>query len=216
MTTPGDYTQQLYAYLQAWRQLLESAAALAAAMPVPGMMPGLPSMPPAAAPPSAAADPSQQLFAHLQAWRQYLEQAVGAAGTAPARPQDPAATAPAKPSSPRPTVPVPPDDAGAGRTGVHSSSDSAGTPPPPERLQQRAPKNPFGGQLPFGAQARPDGERQAAVVARGNQIPRPPALEFGGQIVPLMNRLDRGAATAPAAAVGALFKGLVQRTPGVE
>lgn len=217
MTTPGDYTQQLFAYLQAWRQLLESAAALAAAMPVPGMVPGLPPIPTPAAPPpfGAPSDPSQQLFAHLQAWRQYLEQTVGAAGTAPAHPPDSAAAAPAPPSSPRPTEPVPPDDANAGRSGAHSSSSSSASPPSGFAMQLRPPRNPFGGQITDDLTAA-GVQRQAAVVARGNQIPRPPALEFGQRVASPAKRLDPGAAAAPAATVAALFKGLVERTPGVE
>ncbi len=211
MTTPGDYPQQLYAYLQAWRQLLESAAALAAAMPLPGVVPGLPVMPAPAAPPqfAAPADPTQQLFAHLQAWRQYLEQTVGAAGTAPGPVTPPE---PAQPAAP-----------GGSTTGAQSSSSSSVPPPQAPKAQPRFPKDPFGGQLPFGnavrpdvdrqAAVRPEMDRQAAVVARGQQIPRPPALEFGGQIVPLMNRVD---AAAPTATAAALFKGLVDRTPGLE
>lgn len=219
MTTPGDYTQQLYAYLQAWRQLLESAAALATAMPLPGVVPGLPAMPAPAAPPqfAAPADPTQQLFAHLQAWRQYLEQTVGAAGTAPGpvTPPEPTVTAQAT-ASPRPTEPVAPADPGGSRTGAQSSSSSSVPPPQAPKAQPRFPKDPFGGQLPFGNAVRPDVDRQAAVVARGQQMARPPALEFGGQIVPLINRVDSGAAAVPTSSVAALFKGLADRTPGLE
>ncbi len=93
-TSPLDYNQQLLAYLQAWRQLLEQSMTMAgtpfavapSAMPAvpPGMpfMPPMPPMPPAApvppVPPSPA-DYTQQLFGYLQAWRQYLEQVTGAA-----------------------------------------------------------------------------------------------------------------------------------------
>jgi hypothetical protein len=58
--------------------------------------------------------------------------------------------------------------------------------------------------------------RQAAVVARGNQIPRPPALEFGQQITPLMNRVDADAGALPTATVTALFRGLEERAQRLE
>lgn len=97
MPTP-DYNQQLLAYLQTWRQLLEQWAAMGAALPFPtgpSVMPGAPAggqfmpppmpfppptvpfmqqMPPTAPVPPAPADYAQHLFSYLQAWRQYLEQ----------------------------------------------------------------------------------------------------------------------------------------------
>lgn len=91
MSAPSpDYYQQMLAYLQVWRELLERSAAMTAGlapnlsfMPpgMPGMpgLPGMPPMPPAAAVvPPAPADYTQQLFGYLQAWRQYLEQMAGA------------------------------------------------------------------------------------------------------------------------------------------
>lgn len=237
MTMPADYSQQLQAYLQAWRQLLESAAALAAAMPLPGMVPGLPTMPPttATAPAfPAPADHTQQLFGYLQAWRQYLEQTVGAANASSGGPRDETTTAHAD-RPPRPTEPVPPKDPGANRAGSGESSGSTGPKLPPRR-QDRGPRNPFGGQLPTEGALRapidrrpvaPGNEdysvevpsihdRQAAAVARGQQIPRPPALEFGQQITPLRGRVDPGSTPLPAKTFGGLFKGLTERTPGIE
>jgi hypothetical protein len=106
MPTTG-FNQQLLAYLQTWRQLLEQWTAMAAGSPFPTVpfmpptppaggqfmpptapftpftpfMPFMPPMPPTApvSPvPPAPADYTQQLFSYLQAWRQYLEQATGA------------------------------------------------------------------------------------------------------------------------------------------
>ncbi|MGO9153217.1 MAG: hypothetical protein ACLP9N_08795 [Mycobacterium sp.] len=109
-----DYNQQMFAYVQAWRQFLEQWAAM---MPFPSrpappvwptgpfmpaagqfMAPFMPTMPPlgpqpptAAAPPTtmgppAPADYTQQLFGYLQAWRQYLEQMTGACPGSPQAP----------------------------------------------------------------------------------------------------------------------------------
>ncbi len=98
MTSPIDYNQHLLAYLQAWRQLLESSAAMTAGLPMastPSGMPPAPPMPfmPPMAPPGTsplgmapATDYTQQLFGYLQAWRQYLEQAVGTAQAQAASP----------------------------------------------------------------------------------------------------------------------------------
>ena len=129
-----DYNNQMLAYLQIWRDILEKAAtattALAANMAftppgmpftppgmpfaapgMPGMagmvpmIPGIPPMPPA---PSLAApapgDYAQQLFSYLQAWRQYLEQFAGVS-----------------PGSPQPST----AQAGNG-AGVYTTNDSAG------------------------------------------------------------------------------------------
>jgi hypothetical protein len=123
-----DYSPQMFAYLQAWRQFLEQWAAMMALPrpPAPSMYPSAPFMPPtapfmppmppfmaptAAAPappptaqPPAPGDYTQQLFGYLQAWREYLEQATG---TCPGSPQAPTAqpsgksgTADGKASSP--------------------------------------------------------------------------------------------------------------------
>ncbi|WP_369829105.1 hypothetical protein [Mycobacterium sp. 852002-50816_SCH5313054-b] len=119
-----DYSQQMLAYLQGWRQLLEQWTAIAAAssfmnapyaMPsaMPSAPPGMPFMPPSApfmppmpptaqvAPaPPAPADYTQQLFAYLQAWRQYLEQTTGATpGSAQAPPEQQPTAQPADTSA---------------------------------------------------------------------------------------------------------------------
>jgi uncharacterized protein with NAD-binding domain and iron-sulfur cluster len=65
---PFDPNQQLLAYLQAVRQLLEQWTAMAAAPPATGIAQPMP----------APADYTQQLFGSLQAWRQHLENAVHA------------------------------------------------------------------------------------------------------------------------------------------
>jgi len=102
MFTPTtDYNQQLLAYLQTWRELLERWTTMAAGLPsptapsatpfmppmpptppmvpfAPPMVPFAPPMPPSAPVPPAPADYTQQLFSYLQAWRQYLEQMAGA------------------------------------------------------------------------------------------------------------------------------------------
>ena len=85
-----DYNQQMFAYLQAWQQLLQQWMTMATALPsvvapsvmppmppIPQMSPALPFMPPT--PPNVPTSPpptdyTQQLFSSLQAWRQYLEQ----------------------------------------------------------------------------------------------------------------------------------------------
>lgn len=84
---PFDPNQQMLAYLQFWRQLLEQWVAMATAFPpqaMPYPMPGAPAA--SGTPPTPApADYTQQLFGYLQSWRQNLEQAAAAA--APATPQ---------------------------------------------------------------------------------------------------------------------------------
>jgi hypothetical protein len=108
MSMPSsDYSQQILAYLEVWREILQqsttAAAGLAPMLPtgmpfmppmppmptgVPGM-PGMPPMPPAGpVVPPAPADYAQQLFSYLQAWRHYLEQMAGAT---PASAQPPSA-----------------------------------------------------------------------------------------------------------------------------
>ena len=142
MPTP-DYNQQLLAYLQTWRQLLDQWAAMGAALPfptAPSVMPGAPAagqfmpppmgfMPPAVpfmpqmpptAPvppmPPAPADYAQQLFSYLQAWRHYLEQMTCARPGPPqaAAAQPPAAQPPAAQGANAPDVGPPNDSGGYG------------------------------------------------------------------------------------------------------
>lgn len=107
---PTDYNQQLLAYLQVWRQLLEQTMALTPGVPMP-TVPVMPTMPAAPAPsPPAPADYTQQLFGYLQAWRRYLEQTAGRPPTPPVPPVPPASAASAQPQ-PQSTAPTPPQPA---------------------------------------------------------------------------------------------------------
>jgi hypothetical protein len=135
MTTPTDYTQQLLAYLQAWRRYLEQTMGTTAtappvpaaswAMPATAAAPLAPPMPPPAAglpmttPPT---DYTQQLLAYLQAWRQYLEQAMG----------------PAAPAQPYPTTPSP----AATTTVAPPPATPATTPPPTTATTPAGPPQP--------------------------------------------------------------------------
>ena len=108
-TSPSDYTQQLLAYLQAWRQYLEQATGAVATglpfAPAPWAMPPtsptpplVPPMPPAALTPPMTFSPTdytQQLLGYLQAWRQYLEQSMSAVPSPP-EPTPPPQTRPAE------------------------------------------------------------------------------------------------------------------------
>jgi hypothetical protein len=133
MFTPAtDYNQQLLAYLQNLRQLLEQWTAGFPFPTGPAMMPTAPFMPsggqflPPTAPfmaptatvpptPPAPADYTQQLFSYLQAWRQYLEQMTGA-----------------PPSSP-PAPTAQPPTAQPGNTPKQPPADDDGKPPVPPR-----------------------------------------------------------------------------------
>jgi uncharacterized protein with NAD-binding domain and iron-sulfur cluster len=159
MSTPTtDYNQQMFAYLQAWQQLLEQWTTMAARLasptapfmtplmppilPMPQLPYAAPSMPPGAPTPPAPADYPQQLFSALQTWRQYLEQMAG--GQPDGAPPPTARRANAvqgeaanssgqgRPGRP-PDVIIPPDDPGGSRGGAgieaRSGSDSPGQPP---------------------------------------------------------------------------------------
>ncbi|OBF32593.1 hypothetical protein A5719_28610 [Mycolicibacterium peregrinum] len=208
MTYPPDYSQQLYAYLQAWRQFLEpltAMAAMAAGMAVPPgpwagpggypiPAPGLPPYPTAypAQPPSPpaapvspaqvpAADYTQQLFGYLQGWRQQLEQMTGTA--TPTTYGNDAGTPGRRP--------VPPDPADAGRTsppddgpGSLYPRQSTTSSVPPPKFEAMRPANQSGSQVPGEAPAlspqfQRDSLRQPAVVARGPQIDMAPIAELG-------------------------------------
>ncbi|KUI31322.1 oxidoreductase [Mycobacterium sp. IS-1742] len=128
MTTPPfDMNQQLLAYLQAWRQLLEQWTAMAASLPGVGSPypPGAPGGPAAPGP----ADYTQQLFGSLQAWRRHLEQA--AAATAQAAPQQSGGHEP-----------------DGGPSGAQASSSSGPTAPP--EYEYRPPGDYWGSANPAG------------------------------------------------------------------
>ncbi|WP_163690662.1 FAD-dependent oxidoreductase [Mycolicibacterium gadium] len=110
MFTPtADYQQQMLAYLQTWRHLLDQWTAMATALPSTFAQYGMPVVPPLTAPPplvgppsplgpppaapasSAPPDYTQQLFASLQAWRQYLEQVTAGQPGVPPSPPPPTA-----------------------------------------------------------------------------------------------------------------------------
>ncbi|MDH6198750.1 uncharacterized protein with NAD-binding domain and iron-sulfur cluster [Mycobacterium frederiksbergense] len=123
MTTPPvDPSQQLFAYLQAWRQYLEQALGgvapgslfPAVLSPVPSMQPGpaVPAMQPLPAMPMPQAplltglpfDYTQQLLGYVQAWRQYLEHTLSTPPSPPAPPAPPETTSP-QPPPPQQIVP---------------------------------------------------------------------------------------------------------------
>jgi hypothetical protein len=198
MMYPQDPGPQLYAYLLAWRQILEP---LTAAMPQPGNPWSMPTMPPASPPlpgGSPQADYPQQLFGHLQAWRQHLEQMTGPR-PAPAEPSDPQAP-PATPyegasahtAGADGRRPVPPADPW-GNTITGLFGGPTGTTIPPDLLAV-APVIQNGSQIPhvlqpWEASAQPDRVPvvdvtpnrlgQAAVQARGQIVKNPPPAELG-------------------------------------
>jgi hypothetical protein len=202
MTYPLDHNQQYFAYLQAWRQLLEPLLTMAPAMPyppgTPWGMPPMPPYPPAAPlmPPTAPAAPlsppmptdyAQQLFGQLQTWRQYLEQMTGAR-PGPAQPSgsSPVEGGPAREGRQpgRSTVPVEPDDPNAGKiwddsTAASNSSSERSWPPPKVDVR---PINELGNQDPLHTRhpIRPDNEGGSIHVDPGlfNQA----ALARGQQI----------------------------------
>ncbi|BBZ61065.1 FAD-dependent oxidoreductase [Mycolicibacterium monacense] len=105
---PFDANQQLLAFLQAWRQLLEQWTALLSGAGTPFPMPAPPGT--ANAPAPAPADYSQQLFGQLQAWRRYLEHAAGA--------------------TPQTASQAPAQQSGGGQESAASGSSSGPTEPP--------------------------------------------------------------------------------------
>jgi len=154
-----DYNQQLFAYLQTWRQLLEQWAAMTAGLPfptvpsvwptapaggqfmpptapfMPPMPPFMPPTPTAPAPPMppAPADYTQQLFSYLQAWRQYLEQMTGARpGPRPPCPPD---------------GPIPPGDDTGSKTIPRSDVSKGSNPPGPPPQLDIQPESPGGSQV---------------------------------------------------------------------
>ncbi|WP_256736020.1 hypothetical protein [Mycolicibacterium hippocampi] len=206
MTYPPEHNQQLNAYLQAWRQVLEPLTpGITAAMPFPSAPWGMPPMPPftppipTAPPPPAPpmpADYTQQLFGYLQAWRQYLEHATGAQ---PA-PAQPSSTFPAMPDRRDPaetTRPAPPDRDDGSRTTPAAGVEDGGLPAVDRQIPAFVPRH-DGGQLPSAIrptglsvrparedqsiQVNPDSFGQAAARARGTLMGMPPGVEFRPQM----------------------------------
>jgi hypothetical protein len=198
MTTPPDYQQQLATYLGAWRQLFEALTTLATATPLPAIPPGLAAAP--MAPPGSpvgmpgAADHTQQLFGYLQAWRQYLEQTAEQTSAGPA----PHASAPQ-----RKDVPVPPPNPDVSRS--HQPDDGSRRSPKRPPTEPVAPANEGGSQMPTDTLRAPTDRRA--------MIPRPPALETGTQIVPLLTGRETG---SMAPTVDRLFRGLADRATRYE
>jgi hypothetical protein len=173
-----DYNQQLFAYLQTWRQLLEQWATMTAGLPfptapsvwptapaggqfmpptapfMPPMPPFMPPTPTAPAPPMppAPADYTQQLFSYLQAWRQYLEQMTGAR---PGSPQASTAQQPAAENRPandngKASPPRPPSDDTGSKSIPRSDVSKGSNPPwPPPQLDIQ-PESPGGSQVVSG------------------------------------------------------------------
>ena len=199
MTSPFDFNQQLYAYVNAWRQLLASLAVMSAGVPSPGGQWGSPVMPgyPPAVPamPPAPADYTQQLLGQLQAWREHLEQTAGT--PTPAQPTPP------EREHAMPIRPPRGEDAGKASPPVPSGAvvdhtgGSGSTSLPPPRVALVRPSTEDGSQGPFGFDralnsARqlvsplnedvsdhmpPTRSTQAARLARGEQVVQPPARE---------------------------------------
>ena len=147
MNSPMDYNQHLLAYMQAWRQLLETSAAMTSGWPFPpgtsgmppvppmppmppGMPPGppmppMPPMPPGSGGGTANPPPdyAQQLFSYLGTWRRYLEQAIGAA---PGTSMPPTTGHPAGGQS-TPTYPTDSQPTSSQPTGSPTDSGSSGS-----------------------------------------------------------------------------------------
>jgi hypothetical protein len=222
MFTPTtDYNQQLLAYLQTWRALLEQWTTMAAGspfatvpsaiptappggpfmppMPLMPLMPPMPPMAPTVAAPStppAPADYTQQLFSYLQAWRQYLEQMTGA----------------------RPGVAQPPNpqhaNAEASHPAGHSGQANPAQPPkdiPPDTdsggrsnllgigVTSNPTRPPLVNKAPAtegGSQVPPEFRlSSASLFNRGPEVPEklnPPVYDFGNQI----DRFRRGPDTS--------------------
>jgi hypothetical protein len=204
MSTPTtDYNQQLLAYLQTWRQLLDQWTSMTAGLPFPSapsaMPPGAPFMPPMPptvpfmppvpptgpvppAPPTPA-DYTQQLFSYLQAWRQYLEQITGGR---PGPPQSPTTQQPtAQPSThpahddsesrpERPTdVPIPPPRGEDEGRRTDPSDSGSGSNSTFRPHVYLAPGNELGNQVP---------DQSGFRFNRGLEEPqvlRPPVYDFG-------------------------------------
>lgn len=220
----SDYTQQLFAYLQAWRQLLEQWTGMTAAPPFPTtpfvmpMAPLIPPVgqftppsgpvapfmpPPTAAPvaptPPAPADYAQQLFGYLAAWRQYLEQMTGAT---PVSPQAPAAQQAAEAADGGgttqnvrpPDVPIPPADDAGSKGGPTDTARKETNPTWPPPLLDIRPGSEIGSQV-----VSIDLPGAAGPFERGPGAPEvlsPPEYDFGYQFDGPRRRTTVGPAAA--------------------
>jgi uncharacterized protein with NAD-binding domain and iron-sulfur cluster len=223
MFTPTtDYNQQLFRYLQTWRELLEQWSTMTGGLPFPTAQSAMPTAPPGAfmppmppmsamppmspiaSMPPAPADYTQQLFGYLQAWRQYLEQMTGAwpgsphtvAAQSTNASEHQAANVGSAPRSPhRPDVDIPPDNSGGTKSNFGSKSARESS------VQQGTSPTwpPFVDVAPStegGTQVPPENRFSSANrVTRGPEDPErliPPASDFGGQFDRF--RLDPGLA----------------------
>jgi hypothetical protein len=202
MSMPSpDYSQQILAYLEVWREILEQSTAAAARltptlptgipfMPsMPTSVPSMPPMPPVPPAGSAAqpapADYAQQLFRYLQAWRQYLEQT----GAIPASAQPPSAhqgeqyppTTPTPPGKP-PLIDKPP-------VYGDESADPSAAAGPVSNSNLSLPPNNEGGTASLYGRSRP--AEASGVWPPNNGVLVRPATE-GGTMVPSSygNKID--------------------------
>lgn len=235
MTFPTDPNQQLLAYLQAWRQVLEALTGMANPMLRPGtpwMVPPLPPMPiPPSAPTAPPADYPRQLFEYLQAWRQNLEQMAGA-HTTPAQSagSGPAQHRPAE--TPHEGSTMQAGDSPAGAPTPQSNEQSGSSPFAPPNFLPAFLANQAGSQITarkeFGSQFLPDPTGQAPARVRARLIPRAPDNEFGSNVAlhgrPRPSAVRRDAAAPPTetarvnpatsetrSSPRALFRGLSER-----
>jgi FAD dependent oxidoreductase len=230
MTSPMDF-QQLLAYMQIWRQLLEQTTNVVPGLPFPAFpTPGAPLVPPVVtsspmpptgafgpppglnAMPPAPADYAQQLFGYLQAWRHYLEQSAGPAGPlAQPTTQPPLPTLPPQPPLPptQPQMPTQPNQQQSGSTPQPSpvpQQSNGGTTIPPKIVLANA-LDQFGNQLPIEGSL----DREALLEQRAPL--RRPITELGsrGNFQSLFGRSADTSVTTQAAASDAGANSMTSR-----
>jgi hypothetical protein len=221
MTTPADYTQQLLAYLQAWRRYLEQTmGTTATAPPVPAAswaMPATPAAPlaPPMPPPAAGlpmtmppTDYTQQLLSYLQAWRQYLEQAMGSA--APGQPYpttpSPAATTPTAPPSATPATSPPPAATTTPAGPPQPRSTTSVTPTPVQQIVP--PYDPNRSMISFKHTEGEPFSQGESLYPSHSILPSEPAGEhqFGSAFPGAQHPVASGAPEAPARSLYPLFR----------